>query len=151
MFDFRNESLLDWLREEYLGGPLGLASPNVDFFFLDDSWKDPSGPTEVGPDAIAKMGLSKADVTTLTQAYTTALRAMNEYVVEKGGFTWASFSPGGGTLAGPPFSPSECTTYMRETACVPNSTLQTSTLFYGLERGSCECHACTACPSSHSG
>ena len=38
MFDFRNSSLLDWLLNEYIGGPLGLGSPNVDFVFLDDEW-----------------------------------------------------------------------------------------------------------------
>ena len=51
MFDFRNDSLVSWLNSEYLGGALGLGSPNVDFFFLDDSWEDPSGPTEVVSDS----------------------------------------------------------------------------------------------------
>jgi hypothetical protein len=35
MFDFRNASLLGWMLDEYIGGPLGLGSPNVDFVFLD--------------------------------------------------------------------------------------------------------------------
>ena len=35
------------------------------------------------------------------------------------------------TLAGPPFSPAQCTDYMRYTACRPDSSLQNSTLFYG--------------------
>ena len=61
---------------------------------MDDGWEDPSGPEEVGPNAVALMGLSAADVTEMTQAYSTALRAMQEYVVAQRGFTWDSFSPG---------------------------------------------------------
>eukprot|EP01043_Picozoa_sp_COSAG02_P063207 COSAG02_NODE_8900_length_2405_cov_1.730269_1_plen_201_part_10 len=94
MFDFRNTSLLDWLLNDYIGGPLGLGSSNVDFVFLDDEWDDPTGPSEVGPDSLAKMGLSKADVTELTAAYWKTMRAMQEGIVAKGGFEWHAFSTG---------------------------------------------------------
>ena len=76
MFDFRNSSLLHWLLNDYIGGPLGLGSPNVDFVFLDDEWDDPAGPSEVGAGALQRMGLSKADVTELTAAYWKTMRAM---------------------------------------------------------------------------
>ena len=51
-----------------------------------------------------------------------------------GGFSWASFK-NGGTLAGPPFSPAQCSSYMRSVACHSDSVLQKSVLFYGFPRG----------------
>ena len=134
MFDFRNESLRRWLTGDYLLGPTGLGSTNVDFLFLDDSWDVHSGPSEVAPGAVAKMGLSAADVQDLTAAYTKTMRAMQETVVAHNGFAWASFH-NGGTLAGPPVSPSSCADYMRTVACREDSVLQRSTLFYGFPRG----------------
>ena len=38
IFDHRNESLRPFLVDTYFGGPHGLGSPNVDFFFIDDNW-----------------------------------------------------------------------------------------------------------------
>ena len=33
-----NESLLDWLLEDYILGPTGLGNENISGFFLDDYW-----------------------------------------------------------------------------------------------------------------
>ena len=140
MFDHRNASLLPWLIEHYLAGPTGLGSKDVEFLFLDDLW-DADGPSEVGPNAVALMGLSVTDVTELTEAYWGNMRAMQRAIVGHGGFEWHSFIDGNGgtagvsTSAGPPFSPAECTTYMRGVACRPDSVLQRGVLFYGFERG----------------
>ena len=37
-------------------------------------------------------------------------------------------------VQGPPFAKAQCATYMRETACIANSTLQHVPLLYGIER-----------------
>ena len=49
-----------------------------------DEWDDPAGPSEVGRDPLAKMGLGKEDVTTMTAAYWKAMRGMQEGIVAKG-------------------------------------------------------------------
>jgi len=90
MFDQRNSSLLAWLLDEYIGGPNGLGSDAVDFVFLDDQWSPTAGPSEVGPNAVALMGLSKTDVQVLNAAYWKNMRGMQEGIVKMGGFEWHS-------------------------------------------------------------
>lgn len=54
----------------------------------------------------------------------------------QGAFNWQLFL-NSGTLAGPPFTQgnaASCTKWFRQTACVPNSTLQHEPLLYGIER-----------------
>lgn len=139
-FDQTNSSLMDWILDEYIGGPNGFGSPHVDFMFLDDTWSLELGPGEMATDSVAKMGLSKADVEAQYNAYWRNARLMLEGIVKRGGFAWqAMINVGNGptsTLAEAPFTPAQCTEYMRTTACRPDSVLQRAALFYGLTRGS---------------
>jgi hypothetical protein len=52
--------LRDFLVDEYIGGPSGLSSPNVDGVFLDDGRG--SRPTEVEAHSVQDMGLSDTQV-----------------------------------------------------------------------------------------
>eukprot|EP00666_Eupelagonemidae_sp_cell4sb_P015195 gene15195-18755_t len=45
LWDHRNESLREWLVNEFiLGKETGLGNPNVDGFFLDDGWRNTTAP-----------------------------------------------------------------------------------------------------------
>ena len=64
------------------------------------------------------------------------MAAVQQSVIEKGAFNWQLFL-NSATLQGPPFSQgnaASCTKWFRETACVPNSTLQRLPLLYGIEK-----------------
>ena len=38
LWDHRNQSLRNWLVDEFVGGANGLGNPSVDGFFFDDGW-----------------------------------------------------------------------------------------------------------------
>lgn len=133
MFDHRNGSMLTkWLLEEYLGSEaVGLANPNVDGFFLDDLWKQ-TGPSESGANAVEDMGLSPSDMLAIQRAWKANTDAAKAMILNSSGFNWQMFDVGNKTNAGPPFKKENCTTYMRETACKPDSALQKESMFYGF-------------------
>ena len=133
IFDHRNGSMLTkWLVEEYMGSAVtGLGNPNVDGFFIDDVWK-PTGPSESGANAVEDMGLSTNDISAMTTAWRANMAAVQASILNSSGFNWQMFDVGHRTNAGPPFKKEDCTTYMRETACRPNSALQKQSMLYGF-------------------
>ena len=132
-FDHRNGSMLTkWLVEEYMGNNLtGLGNPNIDGFFIDDLWKA-NGPSESSKTAVEDMGLSRNDMLALEKGWRANMDAVQSAILNSGGFNWQLFDVGHGTNAGPPFQKENCTTYMRETACKPDSALQKQSMFYGF-------------------
>ena len=133
MFDHRNGSMLTkWLVEEYMGSDSrGLGNPNVDGFFIDDLWKE-DGPSESGKNAVEDMGLSTNDMLAIQKAWGANMDAVQGTILNSSGFDWQMFDVGHRTNAGPPFQKENCTTYMRETACKPDSALQKQSMFYGF-------------------
>jgi hypothetical protein len=53
-------------------------------------------------------------------------------ILNSSSFGWKMFDIGSRTNAGPPFIKENCTSYMRETACRPDSVLQNKSLLYGF-------------------
>ena len=51
LFDFRNESLVEWYLKTHMGGPTALGHPDVDGLILDDYWGG-SSPSEIDPHAV---------------------------------------------------------------------------------------------------
>ena len=134
VFDHRNASLQKWLVDEYIGGSEGIGSPHISGIFIDDSWA-PNGPSEIDTHANNDTGLSASDVKDMIAGWSGNMVAVQEKIISAGAMNWQLFA-NGGTLAGPPFPKAQCATYMRETACVANSTLQHVPLLYGIERNS---------------
>ena len=74
-----NESLLDWLLEDYILGPTGLGNENISGFFLDDYWcyedagDGPScrlvGPAETETHVLEDLGMAAAEVKPMAMAW----------------------------------------------------------------------------------
>jgi hypothetical protein len=133
IFDHRNGTMLTkWLLEEYMGSNVtGLGNPNIDGFFIDDVWKT-TGPSESGKNAVEDMGLSADDMLAIEKAWSANMDVVKATILNSSGFNWQMFDVGHRTNAGPPFAKEDCTTYMRETACKPDSVLQKQSMFYGF-------------------
>lgn len=121
--------LQDWLVNEYAGGSTGLANPNIDGFFIDDGWG--AGPSEEDGHSVHDMGLNASEVAKIRAGWEANMVAVKAKILKAGGFNWQMFDLNGATNAEAPFNRAECTKYMRETACRPDSELQNKSLFYG--------------------
>ena len=91
VFNHRNSTLLtDFLNKEYyFGETSGLASA-VSGFYIDDGWSA-KGPSEMDADAVAKMGMSAADVTAMKAAWLANQQAWRDAMVAKGLFEWGLY------------------------------------------------------------
>jgi hypothetical protein len=110
LWDHRNQSLRQWLLEEFiLGNETGLGNPSVDGFYFDDSWHTapatPSAPgvgqcsssalggaSEENSWCSVDMGLSKQDVADITGNWTLTGQQAKAEVLAHGGFTWGAES-----------------------------------------------------------
>ena len=78
LFDFRNDSLVEWYLKTHMGGPTALGHPDVDGLILDDYWS--SSPSEIDSHSIEDMGLSPAEAGAVHSAYTVALSKLLAYI-----------------------------------------------------------------------
>lgn len=79
-------------------------------------------------------GLSSSDVREMMEAYSGNLKAVQQKVIESGAMNWQLMN-NSAPLSGPPYASGEsCARFMREIACVENSTLEKAPLFFGLSR-----------------
>jgi hypothetical protein len=138
LWDTRNPDLVDWLVNEHLTGnsSVGRSDGLISGIFLDDDISATGGFAENCKlnDCEHDMGLSSKDMVDLANGWKTMMNRTQAKVLELGGFDWRMFSPGAGTCDGPPFAKADCATYMRK-QCVPNGSLQTSAMMYGLGEG----------------
>jgi len=129
IYDHRNGSMLqDWLVEVYAGGATGLANPNVDGFFIDDTWSK-AGPAESDPATLRDIGLSTQDVADIQKGWEENMAKVKQAILKTNGFNWQMFDVGHRTNAEAPFAKEDCTNYMRTTGCTGSLTNQS--LFYG--------------------
>jgi hypothetical protein len=90
--------LRQWLLDEYIGGPTGMAHKDVSGMFLDDQWDPVKGPSEFvcggrkPCEPLQDMGLDPADVKEMTAAWREAQAAVHRKIVASGGFDWALFN-----------------------------------------------------------
>jgi hypothetical protein len=98
VWNVRNASLRQWLLDEYIGGPTGMAHKDVSGMFLDDQWDPVKGPSEFvcggrkPCEPLQDMGLDPADVKEMTAAWREAQAAVHRKIVASGGFDWALFN-----------------------------------------------------------
>jgi len=108
LWDHRNDSLREFLINEFLLGPTGLGDPNVSGFYLDDGWANTSQPvapwepqpmgfcdhspiggaTEEDYRCTEDMGLTQADTTAITDGWQRTMQAVQKAVINAGGFAW---------------------------------------------------------------
>ena len=102
LFNHRNASLRRWLIDEFILGDSAIGNENISVVHLDDNWQNYSepragspfgGPTEEDSHCIADMGLSQADVNAQTAAWEGTMQAVQDAVIEAGGWSWAWFLP----------------------------------------------------------
>jgi hypothetical protein len=86
-------------------------------------------------DAVAKMGMSPADVAAMTAAWEANQQLWRDYLVARGKFEWFLFYGGQQTAPGQNQTCGKCTCqkYL-ETNCGAASPSQNGTLFYGFSR-----------------
>lgn len=139
VFNHRNASLLtDFLllnaTDGYFFGETGLGSAIIDGYYIDDGWSS-AGPSEMDADAVAKMGMSKADVAAMTAAWAANQAAWRDAFVAAGKFEWFLFL--GGQQGAPGTNQTDpaqtCAKYLTA-FCGADSPSQTGTLFYGFSR-----------------
>ena len=82
LFDFRNESLVEWFLHTHMGGPTALGHEDVDGLILDDLWG--AGPSEIDSHSIEDMGLSAAEAQAVRAAYETTLHKLLAYIAAQG-------------------------------------------------------------------
>ena len=112
LWDHRNGSMLrNFLIDEFVLGPTGVANENIDGVFLDDGWTDKpekraswwpkegycsadsiGGPTEEYPNCTLDMGLTQADTTALTAEWSKTIAEVQRKIVEHNGFNWQMFA-----------------------------------------------------------
>lgn len=133
LWDHRNDSLRDFLINEFILGPNGLGNANVSGFYLDDGWTDypapiqpwePSigfcdhspigGATEEDYYCTQDMGLTQADTTAITKGWRTTIEQVHAAINSHGGFSWDQF-----TSVSTPDSTS-CNQFFRS-ACAPGN------------------------------
>jgi hypothetical protein len=92
VFDHRNQSLRDWIVNDYMMGPLGMGNRSaIDGFLLDDMWDLWSGPSEV-PHFIQGTGLQPNSVA-FHELYGNWSRTVIESLAavrKAGGYTWSN-------------------------------------------------------------
>lgn len=106
LWDHRNLSLRKWLIEEFVLGANGMANPNVDGYYFDDSWHTSEGragrqcdgspvggATEENFYCSVDMGLTAADVADITGNWSETARAAEQAVLSHKGFTWGTLVP----------------------------------------------------------
>ena len=112
LWDHRNQSLRDWLLNEFVLGDAALGSPDVDGFYFDDSWKTAPSPlpptpakpwvscdrspvggaSEEHPYCALDMGLNAQDVSNIAGNWTLTAAMAEQAVLKHGGFTWGASS-----------------------------------------------------------
>lgn len=152
LWDHRNASLREWLVDEFVGGPNGLANPSVDGFFFDDgwsvkadpvpSWAPPSyrqcdmavggGATEEDFFCTRDMGLTPGDVQAIHGNWSATMAAVMEKVDRGQGFVFQQLASRDASLDLKDPRPG-CAAYMRK-ACMANSTVQQLPLLFEFTR-----------------
>jgi hypothetical protein len=106
LFNHANESLREWLIDEYVMGPTGVGNPAVHGVYLDDrfvnsSWSGDApdcaaspigGPSEVNAGCIADIGLTQAETTALADGWQTTMLQLQTRLLAAGAFSWAYFT-----------------------------------------------------------
>jgi len=163
LWDHRNASLREWLIDEFILGKVsGLGNPNVDGFYVDDSWSTgrhkhfdnstwhscDSGPiggaTEEEKHCSVDMGLTAQDVAEITGNWSITKQQAQTAVLANKGFLWGSYSmfvSTGARTFDPPATRrpgstdprTTCTAWMRE-ACNVDSRQQNSALLFEFTR-----------------
>jgi hypothetical protein len=135
VFNHMNSSLRPWLIQTmFLGNATGGGNKAVSGFYVDDGWSA-KGPSEMDKDAVAKMGMTTADVTAMITAWSANVAAWRQAIYDAGLFEW--FMVYGGQQTAPGWSQSEpnatCLTFM-ERNCGATSPSQNGTMFFGYSR-----------------
>ena len=91
-------SLTSWFTETYVSGTAyGLDNPNVDGFFLDDTWRGGSPSEQAWPcskrgtGAGRCAGLTSAQRSEMVPAWRSNMDAVETAIVEHDGFAWQNF------------------------------------------------------------
>ena len=118
----------------FLGNATGGGNPAVSGFYVDDGWRA-SGPSEMDVNATKDMGMSTADITAMTAAWSANVAAWRQAIYDAGLFEW--FMVYGGQQTAPGWSQtapnSTCLKFMR-TNCGADSPSQNGTMFFGYSR-----------------
>jgi hypothetical protein len=102
--------------------------------YVDDAGEK-TGPTEMDKDAVAKMGMTPADVTAMIAAWAANVQAYRDALVAAELFEWYLLDGGQQTAPGQNQTCGQCTcqTFL-EAQCSANASAQSGTLFYGYSR-----------------
>jgi len=140
----KGQTLGQWFINDYLFDATGGANPKVSGFFFDDQWTT-DGPTEYEQHCVQDMGLSKADLVTLTNAYWSNMAEVYKAVLAKGKFSWQQLWTGqssndikdiGNTCPGPLVHQTTCAADLRN-LCKSTSPAQTRFMMYAFTPGKC--------------
>jgi len=129
LFDHRNDTLREWLINEYVVSQNGVLNPAIDGVFFDDNWSA-SGPAEEDPKCIEIIGLSKQDISELTRAWQQTLEATYVALISHKAYAWQLITD---TMASDNFTKNECTQWMQKN-CGPNSPLLERPFVYSFTR-----------------
>jgi len=129
LFDHRNDTLREWLINEYVVSQNGVLNPAIDGVFFDDNWSA-SGPAEEDPKCIEIIGLSKKDISDLTNAWQQTLEATYTALISHKAYSWQLITD---TMASDNFTKNECTQWLQKN-CGPNSPLLERPFVYSFTR-----------------
>lgn len=142
LWDHRNDTLQQWLVDEFIMGPSGVGHPMIDGMYLDDQWTDTphdfkpgergpfcngdahGGPLEVSPNCTVDMGLAQADTTALKAGWAAANQRAMAAMTEAGAWDWHSFR-----TVSTPAQGATCASFLRK-ACEADSFWQTSAVMH---------------------
>jgi hypothetical protein len=156
LFDHRNESLRQWILNEWIMGPFGMQNTSVNGFLFDDWWSVRGGPAEAnGWQNATGLQPNSKELKDIVAGFEKTQWAAQELIRNKGGFTWNNLNcdqneyknpaqeiPCGlfkteGYFGSPQRRSNEddaraqCSTWLRG-VCTPNTTLNRIPLLYSF-------------------
>lgn len=144
------DALRQWLVNDFVMGPTGLGNSAVSGFYFDDGWANTSQPvqgwepkegfcdhsqfggaTEEDLHCANDSGLTQADTTAITDAWRVTMQAVQDAVINGGGWAWQYFYQSGTP------GRQQCATQLRHLCSQGNaSDLYTNALQYSFSRNS---------------
>ena len=137
------QTFRDWFIDSYIFNEVG-SSPLVSGFFLDDFWPGASGdfPDATAGRIVNDTGLTRAQLTSITQSYNDNMAALQAEILRRGMFSWQLLWTGGpadskgSTCPTPLVRNTTCATDLRA-LCAADSPAQNRTMMFTFSPGHC--------------
>lgn len=138
----KGQTFQDWFLDSYMFNEVG-SSPLVSGFFWDDVWNVDCNIHDQVKDTCEDMGLTKADLQQITDAWNANMAALKKRTLQEKKFAWQMLWTGGdgaavgNTCPQPIVQQDSCAETLRQ-YCQADSLPQTRAMMYSFGPGGCK-------------